>query len=209
MDKYREKLVELVQDHGAKLWIVIIGIMVVISGYFLWPQSVASSENQQQVTQPVSPKSQPIHQKGMLKKTFVVEVKGAVQRPGVYHLPPGTRCETLIQQAGGFTPTADQRQVNLAKKLLDQESLYVPAQGENKSITMPTGGGSEQPSEPINLNEADVTKLQQIDGVGAKKAEKIVAYRQAHGEFKSVDDLKNVAGFGVKTVAKLKDNLTI
>ncbi|WP_054690644.1 SLBB domain-containing protein [Fructilactobacillus florum] len=116
MDKYREKLVELVQDHGAKLWIVIIGIMVVISGYFLWPQSVASSENQQQVTQPVSPKSQPIHQKGMLKKTFVVEVKGAVQRPGVYHLPPGTRCETLIQQAGGFTPTADQRQVNLAKK---------------------------------------------------------------------------------------------
>ncbi|WP_252895426.1 ComEA family DNA-binding protein [Fructilactobacillus florum] len=51
--------------------------------------------------------------------------------------------------------------------------------------------------------------MQQIDGVGAKKAEKIVAYRQAHGEFKSVDDLKNVAGFGVKTVAKLKDNLTI
>lgn len=135
------------------------------------------------------------------------------------------RVADVIQLAQGMQPQADQQQVNLAAKVTDQQVVYVPARGEQlpaiatatpspTPATTTAGGGSPAStsagsSEKVNLNTADVAAFQKLSGVGQKKAEKIIAYRQQHGNFKSVDDLKNVSGFGEKTVAKYKDQLTV
>ena len=72
------------------------------------------------------------------------------------------------------------------------------------SATSQSGQGDS-----VNLNTATKAQLQTIDGIGDKKADKIIAYRQEHGGFKTVEDLKNVDGFGDKTVAKIKDRLAV
>ncbi|MPQ19525.1 competence protein ComEA [Lactobacillus pentosus] len=154
-----------------------------------------------------------------------VDVKGAVNKPGLYQVTSSMRVADVIQLAQGMQPQADQQQVNLAAKVTDQQVVYVPAKGEQlpaiatatpspTPATTTAGGGSPAStsagsSEKVNLNTADVAAFQKLSGVGQKKAEKIIAYRQQHGNFKSVDDLKNVSGFGEKTVAKYKDQLTV
>lgn len=141
-----------------------------------------------------------------------VDVKGAVNRPGVYYLPKSSRVKEAIDAAGGAKADADMKQVNLAKQLQDAQVVYVPLPGEK----IPATGGSEaqagsanENQQKINLNSATKADLQKIDGVGDKKADKILAYRQQHGQFKSVEELKNISGFGDKTVAKMKDQLAV
>ncbi|USS92869.1 helix-hairpin-helix domain-containing protein [Fructilactobacillus ixorae] len=142
----------------------------------------------------------------------VVDVKGAVKQPGVYTVATNTRVDQVIRLAGGFLPSADANQVNLAQKATDQSILYVPNQGEkppmgpNEQSASPAGPTSDR---KVNLNQADATQLQSVSGIGAKKAEKIVAYRQQTGNFKTVDELKNVPGFGAKTVTQLASSLTV
>lgn len=145
-----------------------------------------------------------------------VDIKGAVNRPGVYRLGRGSRVQEALKAAGGPTKEADIMQVNLAKEVQDAQVIYVPKHGEH--VPTEFGGQSGAESTPpsasgsapvVNLNSASKDQLQQLTGVGEKKADLIIAYRQAHGGFKSVDELKKVQGFGDKTVAKLKDQLAL
>lgn len=142
-------------------------------------------------------------------KRICIDVKGAVNRPGIYYLSHGSRVKEAIDAAGGQSQQADLRTVNLAKELQDQQMIYIPTQGEK--VPMVDGGGenSNSSQEKVNINTANKEQLQKLDGVGDKKADKIIEYRQQHGEFKTADDLKNVNGFGDKTVARLKDQISI
>lgn len=141
-----------------------------------------------------------------------VDVKGAVSRPGVYYLPKSSRIKEAIDAAGGAKAEADLKRVNLAKQLQDQQVVYIPLPGEQLpgGIAANASNNSDNSGkEKINLNSASKADLQKIDGVGDKKADKILEYRQQHGQFKSVDELKNISGFGEKTVAKMKDQLAV
>ncbi|ETY73963.1 helix-hairpin-helix domain-containing protein [Lactiplantibacillus fabifermentans] len=151
-----------------------------------------------------------------------VDVKGAVKQPGVYQVTGTMRVADVLKLAQGMQPQADQSQVNLAAKVTDQQVIYVPVKGEKAPPTVATSAasststaatsaasGTSQASGKINLNTADVAALQHLSGVGQKKAEKIIAYRQQHGGFKTVADLKNVSGIGAKTLAKFQDQLTV
>lgn len=141
-------------------------------------------------------------------RQLTVDVKGAVHQPGVYTLKAGARIQEALKQAGGPLPTADMSQVNLAKQVMDQQMVYVPAQGEVQANA--TGALANQASQTIvNLNTATKEQLLTLTGIGDKKADQILAYRQQHGEFKQVEDLKQVDGFGEKTVTKLKDCLAV
>lgn len=147
-----------------------------------------------------------------------VDVKGAVKHPGIYRLAQGARVNEAVAAAGGQQESADMKQVNLAKQLADQQVVYIPAQGEQVPSAMgattatsavgraETGGQDQQ---IINLNTATKEQLCQITGVGDKKADNILQYRQQHGQFKSVDELREVDGFGDKTVEKVKDQLAV
>ncbi len=141
-----------------------------------------------------------------------VDVKGAVVKPGVYQVAPGARTQQVIQLAGGMTKEAEQRAINLAQKVVDQAVIYVPTTGEQTPDTwsnQTSAANSERDSKKVNLNTADEMTLMTLNGIGEKKAQAIVAYRTQHGPFKMVEELKEVDGFGEKTVEKLKDSITI
>ena len=138
------------------------------------------------------------------EKTIVVDVQGAVNKPGVYHLKERTIVLDALQMAGGTKNDADLKQINQAKRLKDQMQIYVPNKTEKRS----TGSGSAE-KEAVNINTATVDDFKKVTGVGPKKAEKIIAFREQHGDFKDLNDLKKVSGFGEKTIEKLKDQLTV
>lgn len=151
-----------------------------------------------------------------------VDVQGGVNHPGLYQFSAEMRVADAIKAAGGLAARADRQQVNLATKLTDQQQLYIPLRGEKAPAAQATSStantasgspaakqGSSGPAAVINLNTATVTELQQLTGIGEKKAQKIVDYRSEHGSFKAVKDLSQVPGFGDKTVANLQDQLTL
>lgn len=141
-----------------------------------------------------------------------VDVKGAVQKPGVYTFKRGARVQEAIRAAGGTLPNAAMKDVNLAKELADQQIIYIPAVGE-QAATPETGGPANSDTTagkaPVNLNTATKEQLCQITGIGDKKADLILEYRQQHGHFKTVDELMQVSGFGEKTVAKIKEQVAV
>ena len=149
---------------------------------------------------------------------LTVDVKGAVKNPGIYQLKKISRINDAIQKAGGLTTDADSKSINLAQKLTDEAVVYVATMGENAaSVSSNTGqsstsGTSEvasQKGNKVNLNTADLSELQTISGIGQKRAQDILDYREANGKFNSVDDLKNVSGVGAKTLEKLKEYVTV
>ncbi|MBU8657483.1 helix-hairpin-helix domain-containing protein [Bacillus pumilus] len=144
--------------------------------------------------------------------SIFVEVKGAVKKPGVYTFQSDARVEEAIRRAGGFTSKADTIEINQAAKLEDSMMIYVRKQGEAERQTQ-TGGadapsGNEK-SQSVNVNQADAAELQTINGIGPAKAEAIITYREEHGEFQQIEDLRNISGFGEKTIERLKNELTV
>lgn len=145
----------------------------------------------------------------------VVQVAGEVRRPGVYRVRIGERVDDAVRLAGGATEHADLAGVNLAAKVEDGRQVIVPARGATGGgAAGGAGGGGAMAAggsagSALNLNTATVEQLDQLDGVGPATAQKIVAYRQQRGGFRSVGELDQVPGIGPKRLAALKDRLRV
>jgi competence protein ComEA len=135
---------------------------------------------------------------------LVVDVVGAVLRPGLYRLPTGARVADAVSRAGGLTPRAAEDQVNLAAPVADGEQIVVPARGASAGAAPggATGGGAA--SGPVHLNTATVEQLDALPGIGPVTAQKIVDYRAEHGAFTSVDELDGVSGIGPARLEQLR-----
>ena len=142
---------------------------------------------------------------------ITVDVKGAVKSPGIYDLPVGSRVHDAVQKAGGLTEEADSKSLNLAQKVSDEALVYVPTKGEEATSQQAASETSPSTSKEkrVNLNKASLEELKQVKGLGGKRAQDIIDYREANGKFKSVDELKKVSGIGAKTIEKLKDYVTV
>jgi len=142
---------------------------------------------------------------------IMIDIKGAIKNPGVYDITNEPRTQTVIAKAGGLTNEADAMQINLAQKLTDGQMIYIPVKGEIDSANHSETQKSEveAKNDKVNLNTATSEELQTLDGVGEKKADQIIAYREAHGGFKKVDELKEVSGIGTKRFDALKDNIIV
>jgi competence protein ComEA len=134
-----------------------------------------------------------------------VHILGAVASPGLYELHDGDRAVDAIAAAGGFTEAADRQHLNLARFVSDGEQILVPAVGE--ATTAPEAAAAR--GGKVNLNTADATALESLPRVGPAMAKRIIAWRDEHGRFASVDDLLSVSGIGDKTFAELKDLVTV
>lgn len=142
-----------------------------------------------------------------------IDVKGAVEQPGVYAINQGERIKDAIDAAGGFKANALERVINLAQIAEDQMLLYVPEIGEESLVD--TGLISNSPesegntNELVNLNTADTSVLMTLNGIGEKKAQAIITYREENGSFQQIEDIMEVSGIGEKTFENLKDFITV
>lgn len=133
----------------------------------------------------------------------VVDVTGAVARPGVYRMPAGSRVDDAVQRAGGATAKAQLEAVNLAARLADGQQVVVPERGAAGAVAA-TEAGEEG---PISLGSATVAQLDTIDGIGPVTAQKIVEFRDQHGGLSSVEQLDQVSGIGPATMESLRARL--
>lgn len=143
---------------------------------------------------------------------IVVDVKGAVKNPGIYHLPPDSRVYQAIEAAGGATEEADVNRLNLADFLTDGVAVVVPVDGEDPVDLAPMTGsvnGGGQTGGKVNVNRATEEELQTLPGIGPAKAAAIIRDREENGPFKTVDDLTRVSGIGEKTLENMRENVTV
>ena len=134
---------------------------------------------------------------------LIVDVAGAVQDPGVYRLPAGSRVDDAVRRAGGPTAKAELEAVNRAARLADGQQVVVPERLPGGAVATATGGEEG----PISLGTATVDQLDTIEGIGPVTAQKIVEFRDQHGGLASVDQLDQVSGIGPATMDSLRSRL--
>ncbi|HEX6780567.1 MAG TPA: ComEA family DNA-binding protein [Solirubrobacterales bacterium] len=132
----------------------------------------------------------------------VVDVTGAVRRPGVYRMPLGSRVNDAIARAGGAAPRAELEAINLAARLADGQQVVVP-----EAVPGGAAVGASAEEGPISLGTATVEQLEEIEGIGPVTAGDIVAFRDEHGGLSSVDQLDQVSGIGPATMESLRARL--
>ncbi|MBN2958533.1 MAG: helix-hairpin-helix domain-containing protein [Streptococcus gordonii] len=218
-----EDLIEKAKQYKIALGLGLLG--VIAAGFILLQGRDQGETDVQQLTEQTSSsssymneksnKSNEISQTETEDQLVTVDVKGAVKKPGVYQLQSNSRVHDALEKAGGLTDEADLKSVNQAQKLSDEAVVYVAKVGENavdvtaSAPASATSGTNQTKSALVNLNTATEADFQTISGIGQKRAQDIIAYREANGRFKSVDDLKNVSGIGAKTLEKLKEYVTV
>jgi competence protein ComEA len=137
---------------------------------------------------------------------LVVDVEGAVRHPGLVRLPSGARVADAVSRAGGFARKADRSGVNLAAPIADGQQVLVPRAGAPPpgGAAGGSGAGAAAPSGPISLSSATAEQLDTLPGIGPVTAQKIVAFREQHGPFHSVDGLDAIPGIGPARLAELQ-----
>ena len=149
-----------------------------------------------------------------------VYISGAVVNPGVYIVNGGSRLANVLLTAGGATAEADLTAINLAAVVQDEDHWHIPEKGE---VALPSGGlagsslnANSRPAEnglgadgKVALNSADVEMLKNLPGIGDVRAQAIVSYREANGDFVSVDGLLDVNGIGIGIVDNIRDLVTV
>jgi competence protein ComEA len=193
---FLDKLSSLPYWQIALLALLVVGSS--IGGYIILrpaphPQSVFHSTEETAVDEP---------------RQMTVYVTGAVNHPGVIRLDEGDRIIDAIEEAGGPLSEANLESLNLAQTVQDGQKILVPRVGE-------TGSGGLHPSgetgnyAKVNINLADMRELEELPGIGPTLAERIVAYREKKGGFRSVDELKQVSGIGDKKFEEIRDLIEI
>jgi competence protein ComEA len=148
----------------------------------------------------------------------LVHVSGAVQQPGVYSLPIGSRVQDAVEAAGGASPAGALELVNLAAAVQDGQKIAIPTRVPTRSALDPppissTGADPLSPVPlvmfPLNINNATAAELEQLPGIGPVTAEKIIAHREANGLFPDISAIQDVPGIGPATFEKLRDLIAV
>lgn len=195
-----EKILKLFREN-----MIIVFCVFILIGLGAWTHS----KNTQ--PKPVAIKSESIQKKSESpkkeqNKLLMVDIQGAVKSPGVYQFKDGAIVQEVIKIAGGLTENADVKQINQAQKVTDQMQIIVP------QIDEPSGNisaSTKATDKKVNINTAKVEDFQSVTGIGPKKAQKIIEFREQNGTFKELKDLTKVSGIGDKTLESLKDQLTV
>lgn len=153
------------------------------------------------VVAPVRPAATP---GAIAAASIVVDVEGAVRRPGLVRLPKASRVADAVGRAGGLTAKASHAGVNLAAPVSDGQQVLVPGAGVGGGVGASPGGAAG----PVSLSGATVEQLDALPGIGPVTAQKIVDYRAQHGAFRSVAELDAIPGIGPARIAQLQGLVT-
>ncbi|MCG2686138.1 ComEA family DNA-binding protein [Candidatus Parcubacteria bacterium] len=196
------------------LWVLAAAGVLLAGGFLLVSNSVFPKQSSIEFISDPPPESSGEGEEPVAE--IYVEIAGAVDQPGVYHLSVGSRVFELIEQAGGFSPKADSawvdQNLNQAAQLSDGTKIYIPAEGERNVPTASSGGSagvvsgvSTPTSGLININTASAAQLDSLPGIGSGKAQGIIDNRP----YQSIDGLLKVSGIGSKTLEKIRERVTV
>ncbi|WP_406317655.1 ComEA family DNA-binding protein [Streptosporangium sp. NBC_01639] len=202
---------------GMRLLLVIALIAVVAGGVYAWraqpepeplaPPPLVSGSPLPVSASALSPQPGP-PQSGSPRSVggaeVTIHVTGKVHRPGVLTLPAGSRVTDAIQAAGGLRKRAAAGPLNLARRLVDGEQIVVGAPGP---VAAPVT--ADPAAVVLDLNTATPQQLEQLPGVGEVLARRIVEYRDGHGGFRTVEQLREVSGIGERKYAEMKDRVHV
>ena len=211
--------------------IILISLLIAVITYCFNQTEIVSAE-----TNLIETKDE--NKKAETNKKIKVEIKGAINNPGVYELDDNSRVIDVINIAGGLTENADTSLINLSKKINDEMVIIIYTREEienyNNSkikteyvyIEVPScpdkvneaciedykeekQENKEETNNLININTANIDELTKLSGIGEAKAKLIIEYREQNGKFKEIKELTNVKGIGDSLIEKIKDNITI
>lgn len=186
--------------------------------YVLTEESTVSDENKN------NDKKEKIEdeKENISNKEITVYVSGEVNKSGVVTLKEGDRLAVAVEKLGGTTKKADLNNINLAIRVKDEEHYIIPKIGEAKQENLKDvnntkdienaeikNENTEKDSSKININTATLEELDKLPGVGEATANKIISHREENGQFKNIEDIKNVNGIGDKKFEKMKELICV
>lgn len=207
--------------------VIIIGILVtILVGWKLFDSKNFEEINSNEILVSNLNNNEKEKNEDKEEDVMAIHVTGEVKNPGVVKVKQGSRIEDIIEAAGGLTENADITNVNLAFEVEDGMKIRIPSNDEGNEnegniiehyITQDSGKGvivsedksSENLSLVININTANETELEQLPGIGASIAGRIIDYRNKNGKFKAIEDIKNVTGIGETKFEKIKDLIKV
>ena len=140
-------------------------------------------------------------------QTIMIHISGQIHSPGIVELASGSRLIDAVNLAGGLKKDADLDKINLAKKLSDEEKIYIPKIGEEDTpieiSNQTTNSSNGDAQSKININTCTKEELMTLPGIGEVLAGRILDYREQN-LFKTIDDIKNVSGIGEKKFESIK-----
>lgn len=140
-----------------------------------------------------------------LQESIWVYVCGEVKNPGVYELKAGSRIFEAVEAAGGMSAQAAEEAVNLAQLLADGQQIQIPSKQQEQAVMSTVQAQTGM----ISLNSATKEQLMQLSGIGESKAQAILDYRQEHGRFAAIEELKQVSGIGERLFEQIKGQVTL
>lgn len=193
-----------------KKQIIIAVIASILIGYYLFSNQKQNvvTENLTDFTLQNTVQNEVINPEENIEETILVHVAGQVANPGVVELKQGDRIQNAIEKAGGILETANLSNINLASFVEDGMKIYIPSVTENNEINISNQEEAVLNSK-ININTANQTQLEELEGIGKITASRIIEYRKQNGKFKTIEDLKNVKGIGDAKFDKIKDDIEV
>ncbi len=198
-----------------KIVIIICILVIILVGWKIYDSSNLETEEESQIIDSNTQESKTEDEEELV----IVHVTGEVKKPGVVRVKEGSRVEDIVKAAGGLTENADISNINLAYVVEDGTKIRIPSTDDEKQeeyITQSIGEGIIMQEENnnsnntiININTANETELEELPGIGASIAGRIIEYRNKNGKFKSIEDIKNVTGIGDSKFEKIKDLIKI
>lgn len=198
--------------------IAIGGVIVFVIGYYIYTTTSNESYEQLDIISEEKDNQNKENVENKQEEMIVVHIAGEVKKPGIVKIKEGARIADIIEEAGGLTENANITNINLAYIIEDGQKITIPSKDEKEekeNITTESGEGiinEEQgisSQKQININKATKEQLCELQGIGESTADKIITYRKENGNFKQVEDIKNVPGIGDAKYENIKDKISV
>jgi len=194
-------------DYIKKYWHFIAGILAIaaLGGFYF----TRDNNTPERVQIPITPTYtvETAEPEPNILADIVIHIEGEVYSPGVFTLPDGSRVNDAVTLAGGATAYADLSRINLAAFLEDAQQIIIP--NVDDEIEIQTAAATAVESGLVNINTADESLLRTLPGIGPVIAGNIISHRETHGQFNSVEELRNVPRIGATTLDNLRDLVTV
>ena len=197
--------------------VVLIIIMCIVIGYYIISKTEKYDYSDIEKISNIIEEDQEVDD-NIIENKIVIHITGEVEEEGVIELEKGARISDAIEEAGGTTEEADLSNVNLAYSLSDGQKVKIPNINEKDEeiiVVEEKAGdniiieGNKSKEEKININKAAQTEIETLPGIGPSTALKIINYRNEHGKFRNIEDIKNVSGIGDSKFENIKEYICV